>query len=433
MKDPLLYTFRMTDSSTYLRRRILLGNTYSRTLFVIPSGDEAKRSHSVKFRFKPAADFSYLCGLHLSGSFLIILGSQTYLLQDTPHDQIWGEHTALASEDAPRLEGIILEPVSRMEDIILDLVGQFDRIAISLSRDQRVEDRLLSIISYDRRSRDRLRLPITLSDSRLLVGTIRLNKDEGEVAALKEASLRTSRVHRNLMRQPLIGKSERQVSNWVEAGFLMEDMQWISYETVVGAGDRSTILHARATDQIIKKDDWILIDAGGEWDGYCADVTRAFPANSVFTRPQRSVYSIVLEAQKLVIRSVRPGQTLQELHGLATQSLIEGLMKAGHSEEVVRTKMNHLMPHSTSHWIGMDVHDPCPHLDDNGQALRLSPGMTFTVEPGLYFRERDEFREYLGIGVRIEDDVVVTEKGCEQLSSVPKEIEEIEQLRRDAF
>jgi Xaa-Pro aminopeptidase len=215
----------------------------------------------------------------------------------------------------------------------------------------------------------------------------------------------------------------------MEANFLLEDMQWTAYETIVGSGIRATVLHARASNRVIQNGDLILIDAGGEWGGYCADITRTFPAFGPFSADQRLIYEIVFSAQKHVLESIKPGVSLKELHLAGADKLIEGLSRAGHRESEVRRALAKLMPHSTSHWIGMDVHDPSPYVGDDGSALRLSPGMTFTVEPGLYFREENLFPAYYGIGVRIEDDIVVTERGFELLSCAPKEIEEIELLR----
>jgi Xaa-Pro aminopeptidase len=209
-------------------------------------------------------------------------------------------------------------------------------------------------------------------------------------------------------------------------------MQWTAYETIVGSGDRSTLLHARATDKVVHDGELVLIDAGGEWCGYCADITRVVPAGGKFSAKQREIYQTVLIAQKAAIAKVRPSVTLQEIHAVATEALIEQLSRLGHAEDELRRNIGQLMPHSTSHWIGLDVHDPCPYVDDTGSLIRLQAGMSFTVEPGLYFRSKEIFPEFYGIGVRIEDDVVVTETGCEILTSAPKELEEVEFLRPQA-
>lgn len=419
----------MKNADTYQKRRSLLGSTYSRTLFVIPSGAEAKRSHSVKYRFKTTSDFSYLCGFHLSDALLVIAGDKTYLLYEKHNEVVWGENTTLSDEDLNGSANIVFDSLERFEEIVRDHIQQFDRIAISLERDKKLELSLLSIISFDRRLRGRFSSPLSICDSRSLVGTIRLIKDASETANMRQAAARSSRVHNRLMEQSFVGKTERQISNWLEGHFLLEDMQWTAYETIVGSGERSTLLHARASDRTVNAGELILVDAGGEWQGYCADITRVVPSGKTFSARQREIYQSVLAAQKLALKSVKPGTSLQEIHELAIACLIEELLKLNLPEELVRAQIANLMPHSTSHWIGMDVHDPSPYVDDNGKQILLAAGMCFTVEPGLYFRSQELFREYHGIGVRIEDDVLVTFDGCEVLTSAAKEIEEIEQLR----
>jgi Xaa-Pro aminopeptidase len=422
----------MNTTDTFKNRRSTIGNTYSRTLFVIPSGSEAKRSHSVNYRFKSASDFSYLCGLHVADALLIILGEQTYLLSEKNEDKVWGEKSALTGDDVLLSRDIVFNSLNHLNDIIRDHIHEFDRIAVSFNRDQLTETSLLSAISYDRKLRGRKRDPLVICDSRTLVGTARLVKSSVEILNLKEAGARSSKVHTRLMQQALIGKTERQICNIIEAGFLMEDMQWTAYETIVGSGHRSTLLHARATDRVVQDSDLVLIDAGGEWKGYCSDITRVMPAGRKFSVEQKHIYQVVLNAQTAALAAVKPGNSLQEIHYLAKEVLIEGLCRLGLPDTLVRPKMGELMPHSTSHWMGLDVHDPSPYTDDSGELIRLGSGMCFTVEPGLYFSGSEPFKKYNGIGVRIEDDVIVTDHGCDHLSSVPKEVEEIEQLRSQA-
>ncbi len=414
----------MSQSLIYQARREKLGTSFSRTLFLISSGHEAARSHSVRYRFKPAADFSYLCGLHLADSLLVILGRQAFLLRNSAGDALWGEHTELTTQDAELLRGLVLEPQNRLAELLDSLRGSFDRVALAVGRDSRVEEIALAQIQFRRRV-----APLTLSDSRPLVGTLRLEKSAEEIAWLRLAGAASSRVHARLQEQALAGQTERRVANWVEANFLLEDMQWTAYETIVGSGERSTILHARASDRRIQNGELVLVDAGGEWRGYCADITRTLPAGERFTKAQGEIYSAVLRAQKAAIALVRPGNTLEEIHAAAQNSLSESLARLGLSPHEARENISRFMPHSTSHWIGLDVHDPAPYVNDAGEPIRLRAGMTFTVEPGLYFREKNFLGDYYGIGVRIEDDLLVTEQGAELLTHAPKEIEEIEALR----
>lgn len=411
----------MKKEIIYQKRRNDLIEKYGRTLFVISSGQSAYRSHSVAYRFKVAADFHYLTGLQISDAVLIVSKEKTYLLQNDQQDHIWGEFSGLQNDEHNLLNGLSLESIENLKNILSEISNQFDRIAVSFGRDQNTERAALEAIQFQRRAGRSRNYALEICDSRTLVGSLRAIKDDTEIASMKEAGRRSSEVHQLLMQQNLIGRSERDISNWIEAQFLLRNMQWPSYETIVGTGRRSTILHARATDDIIQKDQVVLVDAGAEWKGYCADITRTLPSGFKFSENERKIYQIVLEAQKSALKMIRPGVTLQQIH--------QGVLDVFQERLQTRMDLKKLMPHSTSHWIGLDVHDPCAYLDDAGQAITLKTGMCFTVEPGLYFNQIEGFEKYNGIGVRIEDDVVVTDTGYESLTTVQKEVEEIEELR----
>lgn len=398
------------DLTLYKSRRQSLGSRFPRTLFVIPSGSPSRRSHAVADRYKAPADYLYLTGSDEPGLLLIALGSSFHILGEGHEER------------------------SRLDDILLSHLSDADRIAFPLGRDGALQEKLLSFIAYERRHRQRRSSqPLALCDSRTLVGTIRLIKSPEEILLLREAARRSSRVLEGLMSQPLAGRTEREVSNWIEAGFLNEGMQWTAYETLVGSAERTVELHALASGRTIRAGDWVMIDAGGEWQGYCADITRCMPAGPAFTAEQKALYQAVLNSQKTALKSVRPGRSLLDLHQLAQAVLVEELEKIGWPKVEGHIEIDRLMPHQTSHWLGLDVHDPAPYFDDNGAAITLQPGMCFTVEPGIYCRpELKHPEEFPPFGVRIEDDVLVTQEGHEVLTSVPKEVEEIEQRRAKA-
>lgn len=370
------------------------------------------RSHSVGCRYKVASDFYYLTGLEdCAEAVLLIAENQTYLLRPSTdaNKQMWGDQVELTDIQLKNLQEIQFADLDKLSEIVQSLLQDCDRIAFAIGRDESLDQLLLQSIRYERNRRS-----VVLCDSRLLIGTLRLYKDENEIQLMREAARRSSRVHRCLMQQNLIGKSEREIANYIEAEFLREGMHWMAYETIVGSGERSKLLHARATDRIVQAGELILVDAGAEWQAYCADITRVISVDQKFSTEQKIIYQIVLDAQKAVLAQIRPGVTLSELHQLAEKVIAQGLCT--HNYEAAT------MPHKTSHWIGLDVHDPATYTSDSGEALRLEKGMSFTVEPGLYLKD-------LNFGVRIEDDVVVTEVGCEVLSDAPKEIGEIESLR----
>jgi Xaa-Pro aminopeptidase len=416
----------MKTNQIYKNRRLALTQKYKDTAFVISSGLEKSRSHSVHYRFKVASDFYYLTGLQLSNALLIILGQKSYLLQKTNQDHVWGEFTELAAADLEKLDGLEQDSLDHFEKIISDLAKEFSQIAVSLNRHQDFDQQILKWLQFKRRNQF---AETKLLDSTLLVGSLRAIKEESEIQLLRKASQQSSAVHKMLMQQNLVGRSEREISNWMEAQFLLQNMQWVSYETIVGSGERATTLHARATDRIIQKNELVLIDAGAEYQGYCADITRTIPSENKFTQEQKDIYKIVLTAQKKAIQFAKPNATLKEIHEVATNSMIEDLSRIVGEENIVKENFKKLMPHSTSHWIGLDVHDPCSYQDEKGHDIRLTSGMTFTIEPGLYFKNILGFEKYNNIGIRIEDDIVITDSGCEVMTNAPKEISEIEELR----
>lgn len=261
-----------------------------------------------------------------------------------------------------------------------------------------------------------------------LVHNISPVKSKSEQQALRKASALSTQLHRFAMIQKCEGQTELAlVARLNEFKGTLAVEEW-AYNPLLSSGARSTEVHAYPSSHLVARDELILIDAGLKVDGWCSDITRTWPAGKKFNNKQKNVYRIVLRAQKEVISRIRPGQTLSDLNQVAQDYLREGLLSA---DIINDGDISKLFPHKTSHWIGREVHDPCSYLDELGNPLKLNEGMIFTVEPGLYFT--DPGHSYYGIAVRIEDVVMVNDKTCEVLSSVPKEIEDIEELRNQAY
>ena len=218
----------------------------------------------------------------------------------------------------------------------------------------------------------------------------------------------------------------------------MSDLSWLA--CIVAGGDNATILHYNENDQPLGEGDLLLIDAGAEYDYYTADVTRTFPVSGKFTEAQREIYEIVLAAQLASIDRCRPGNTFDSVHDISVQVLTEGLVRVGllqgEVDELIESgAYKRFYMHRTGHWIGMDVHDVGEYFDGEGESRILAPGMALTVEPGLYISPDDEEADpkYRGIGIRIEDDIVVTEGEPLNLTSAcPKSVEDIEGLMAEA-
>ena len=423
----------MNLTKIYEKRRQDLGETFSRTLFIISSGLEKPRSHSVFYKYKVPSDFFYFTGLSANPeSVLIIFRQQAYLFLKEQDKQsvLWDGWNIFSDEEKNILGNLKIESLTRLNEFIQEQVRECDRISLPIGRDEYIDQMVFAIAKYNGAHGKRKSGMLMICDSRLLIGQMRMIKEPYEIEQLKIAGKKTSSSFVNLMKKSFVNHSEKEIGNWIELEFLKEDMAWTAYVTIVGSAERSTILHGRPTSKIIKDSEIVLIDAGGEWNGYCSDVTRVIPAGKRFSAEQRSIYRSVLEAQTDVIKSIHPGLTLKSLDTMARELLFGNLQRVGLDKSVLEEHIQDLMPHSTSHWIGLDVHDPAPYVDDAGKEMQLRAGMCFTIEPGVYFRQQ-KFAEYFGIGVRIEDDVVVTETGCDLLTHVPKQVEEIEELREN--
>ena len=250
----------------------------------------------------------------------------------------------------------------------------------------------------------------------------------------------SARAHAAAMREVRDGTFEYELEALLEYHFRSAGGSGPAYPSIVASGANATILHYTQNDRRMGDGDLVLIDAGAEFDGYCSDVTRTFPVGKGYSPPQRRVYEIVLRAQKEGIAAVRPGASMDAVHKRATEVLVDGLLEIGLLEGEAGDLMakgghTRFYMHRTGHWLGLDVHDVGRYRVD-GVSRPLEPGMVLTVEPGLYIAGdlEDVSGDYRGIGVRIEDDVLVTEAGHEVLSAaIPKEVGDIEALRRDAL
>jgi Xaa-Pro aminopeptidase len=281
--------------------------------------------------------------------------------------------------------------------------------------------------------------PGGLLDAHEPVHEMRLFKDAAELAAMRCAAAISAEAHLAAMRAVRPGGWEYEIEALLEYTFRRHGAAGPAYPSIVAAGPNATILHYTSNDRQFGPDELVLVDAGAEYDYYCADVTRTFPTGARFAGRQRELYALVLAAQEAGIAAVAPGARIDEPHRQAVRVLAEGLVSLGilhgaANEIVERELYKPVYMHRTSHWLGMDVHDVGLYKRQDGPRV-LEPGMVLTIEPGLYIADflDDIASEWHGIGVRIEDDVLVTADGHEVLTAaVPKAMDEIEALRREA-
>jgi Xaa-Pro aminopeptidase len=280
--------------------------------------------------------------------------------------------------------------------------------------------------------------PERVQDVRALIDDMRLVKDAHELGIMRRAARIAAQAHRRAMQRARPGRTEYEIEAELLYEFRRNGAQFPAYSPIVAGGANACVLHYVANDAPLRDGDLLLIDAGCELDGYASDITRTFPVNGRFSSAQREVYEIVLAAQKAAMDKVRPGNAWNEPHEAAVRVLAQGLMDlkllAGSLEQALEKETyKRFYMHRTGHWLGLDVHD-AGEYKRAGRWRPLEPGMALTVEPGLYIRAADDVPERLrDIGIRIEDDVVVTQGACEVITAeAPKGIDEIEALMRDA-
>jgi Xaa-Pro aminopeptidase len=409
-------------------------------VMILPAADEKARNADSEFLFRQDSDHAYATGFDEPQGCAILAarpGERRFVLFVRPRDrdkEIWTGRRA-GVEGAVALYGAdeaftIGELDQKLGAFVEGAATLWYRLGQDASWDGRVIRTLGELRALSRTGK---KPPSAIVDSGRIVHELRLFKSPEEITRLEKAAAITAEAHMQAMRDGIPGRREGQVQAEIEYLFRRRGATGPGYGTIVAAGANSTILHYRAGDAVLKDGDVCLVDAGGEYEWYTADVTRTFPVSGEFTRPQAELYKACLAAQKEAIQAVKPGLTIDQLHDLTVRKLTEGLVALGLlpgsvDERIADKAFRKYYMHRTSHWLGLDVHDAGDyHLE--GQSRALAPGMVITVEPGIYVAEDDEGAppELRGVGIRIEDDVLVTEGGHRNLTeAAPKEIAEIE-------
>ena len=422
------------------RRQALMATLPPRSAVLLPAASLVTRSNDSEYAFRQDSDFHYLTGFPEPDALLVLLpgraeGETVLFCQDKdPAKEAW-TGIRIGAEGAVAHYGVdqAFENAERDERLSELLDG---REAVYLPLDDEAAVALAEEVRRDlgARARQGAEAPRALCDVTHLIHERRLIKSEAELVLMRHAGEISARAHVRAMHTSRPGLYEYHLQAELEHEFLWQGGQAPAYSTIVGGGANACVLHYIENASPLRDGDLVLIDAGVEFDLYAGDITRTFPVNGRFTAEQRRVYEIVLTAQERAVQAVAPGVTLAEIHQGVVQDLTAGLIELGLLEGSVEERVEddsyrRFYLHSTSHWLGLDVHDVGGYRRD-GEPRRLEPGMVLTVEPGLYLPEDDDIPEALrGIGIRIEDDVAVTAEGHEVLTSgVPKRAADIEAL-----
>jgi Xaa-Pro aminopeptidase len=431
-------------TKTYVsRRRRLLKLLGPDALAIIPTASACLRNNDVEHPFRPDSDFYYLTGFAEPEAIALLLSGKkpNFILfareRDAEQERWQGLRAGL--EGARKLSGADqVFAIDEFEQRLPELLEGRRQLHYAIGQHELLDQLLPACIrQLQRKGRSGTQAPESLHNLDLLLHEMRLIKDAEEIALMQRAASLSAQAHAQLMRGVRPGMAEYQLAGLFEHQCLQQGARRQAYPAIVAGGANACILHYTDNDRVLRDGDLVLVDAGGEYQGYAADITRTFPVNGRFSPEQRALYELVLKAQLAAIEQVRPGNSWIAPHEAAVQVLTRGLVKLGllkgsASRQIKREGYKRFYMHRTGHWLGMDVHDVGAYKQ--GADWRpLQPGMVLTVEPALYIDtdEKKVDKRWRGIGIRIEDDVLVTEQGHQVLShAAPKQPDEIEAWMR---
>ncbi len=408
-------------------------------VLLLPSQPVSIRNHDVEHEYRQDSDFFYLTGFEEPECLAIFsaVSEQPFTLflrEKDPERERW-DGRRLGTEAAVDVLGASQAlPIRELEKRLADFLMGYEVLYYELGRFPVLDALVLGAVrSLRRRARQGVVGPTTIVEPSTLIHGLRMTKSVAELATMQRAADITCAAHRQVMGMVMPGQYEYELEAALRASFRRAGAQRVAYAPIVGSGPNATVLHYVHNDRSMLAGDLVLVDAGCELDYYAADVTRTFPVSGVFSDAQRALYCVVLEAQKASIEAARVGSTLEAVHQASVSVLVDGmlelsLLRGSRSEILEQKSFQKFYMHRTSHWLGMDVHDVGPYMK-NGKHVELAEGMVLTVEPGLYIDALPDVPEaFHGIGIRIEDDVLVT--GGEPLvltQAAPKEIAEVEE------
>jgi Xaa-Pro aminopeptidase len=409
---------------------------------LVPAQPQGYRNATVESPWRQDSLFYFLTGFNETEAMLLVLSHRDakdprvllFLRDKDAVAELWNgrrlgvkaakEH--LAIDEAWPIE----ELWTKLPSLLTGSKGVTYSLGLCSDTDRKVIEALRKHRAINARHAVGL-LPV--SDAAHVSAQVRVFKRPEEIARMRAAAKITKGAFEAILAELKPGMNERQIHARILNEFLSQGAEMEAYGSIVAGGDNACVLHYRDNHAPLKDGELLLIDAGCQVENYASDVTRTFPINGKFTKAQKELYEICLRAQQDAIAKAKPGATWMDVQDAAFKTLTEGLIGIGlikHSlnEALEKNMHKHFCPHSISHWIGLDVHDAGSYMNQ-GKPVQFQPGMYFSVEPGIYINSDDVSvpAEYRGIGIRIEDDVLITENGHEVLTAgIPKEISEIE-------
>jgi Xaa-Pro aminopeptidase len=412
-----------------------------KSVAIIPGAHDTRRSNDTHYRFRQDSDFFYVTGFEEPDSLAVIKpeADKNYTLFVRPRDperEIWDGRRAGIEGAKGEFGAADAYPIEEFESKLAEFLDGADVLYYRLGVDRELDDTIVKeLVRMRGWNRKPVHPPQTIVDPATLIHEMRVLKSDDEIQIMQTAADIAAEAHCEAMKAVQPGMQEYQVEALIEQIFRKRGAAGPAYTSIVGAGPNATVLHYINNDGQLRDGDLVLVDAGAEYKGYASDITRTFPINGRYTKAQREIYDLVLKAQMACVEMVRPGVTHDQLKQHSIEVLTEGMVELGllegKTEELIKEKKyEKFYMHGLGHMLGIDVHDVGRYYFGK-ESRALEPGVVMTVEPGIYVAPdtKDVPEKYLGIGVRIEDDVLCTNNGPRVLTNkVPKHAEEIEAL-----
>lgn len=431
----------MTDPRQYLQRRLALMQQMGAGVAIIPTAPEAVRNRDSHYPYRFDSYFYYLTGFTEPEAVLVLIAgpvpkSVLFCRDKDMEREIW-DGFRYGPQGAQQQFGFDeAHSIAELDALMPGYIANQQRLFYSLGADAAWDSRIGGWLNQVRgQVRSGVHAPADVADVRALLDEMRLYKSAGEQDVMRRAANISAAAHVAAMQATRPGMMEYEVEAVLLQHFCRNGSRSPAYSSIVAGGANACVLHYVENNRRLNDGDLLLIDAGCELEGYASDITRTFPVNGKFSAAQKDLYELVLAAQAAAIAQIRPGHHWQQPHEAALEVLVRGFIDFGlckGSPEAVLESGDYrrFYMHRTGHWLGLDVHDAGEYKTAEGEWRPLAPGMTLTVEPGCYVRPAADVPEHFwNIGIRIEDDALVTPAGCEILTStVPKSVREIEQL-----
>ncbi len=430
------------NETYYQARRQKLLDNIEEGVVILSSSSLKPRSNDTEYPYRQSSDFYYLTGFEEANTLLILVKTsktqRTIFYVEPYSDEYALWNGARLGVEGARERFLVDEVYSIIE--YENHIKEILREHIALYYDFYDESSYLKCAQESakelRETRGVKRTLRSFHDVTHHVRSMRLLKSPEEIEQIRYALSLTASAHHEAMRRCKAGMKEYELSAFMSYIFASNGVEHEAYGAIVAGGNNANTLHYISNKETLCDGDLVLIDAACEWELYASDITRTFPVNGKFTDAQRSVYDKVLEVQLLVIKAIKPKVKRDWLQKYSEELLCQALVDlgilSGEVSALLEAKAHKkYAPHGIGHWMGLDVHDPCPYVDDFGDSLSFEAGMVMTIEPGIYIKADDETVEekYRGIGIRIEDDILVTESGYQNLSfMIAKTVDEIEAM-----